>query len=216
LLGDAERQRLSGQVSHCEELRELQQRYLDEALRHSKTIAEEAPTDPARAPTAARFAAARTQHRAFARNAAQQHAAGQARARLAADDPRRRESGPVLTDGDRARSARRAGARATISSAVERRALLPAWFTTAVGHEPPSRGTDSWLDAAGAPRLPAQLRHHRRGQRPRPAGPGGRRPGPGPVARRPDPGTGAGPAADMTAGPFCPGMPQPVLPVSAG
>jgi hypothetical protein len=26
--------------------------------------------------------------------------------------------------------------------------LLPVWFTTSVGYEPPSRGTDSWLDAA--------------------------------------------------------------------
>ena len=149
LLGDSERQQLSGQVGHYEELRERQRHYLSEALRHSKTISETAPADPARGDAPTRFAAARDQHRAFARNAGQQqNAATAARGRLEADDQRRHESGPVITDGERARTALQTRARATISSAVERRALLPVWFTTAVGYEPPSRGTESWLAAA--------------------------------------------------------------------
>lgn len=31
---------------------------------------------------------------------------------------------------------------------MERRELLPVWFTTSVGYKPPSRDTESWLDAA--------------------------------------------------------------------
>jgi hypothetical protein len=149
LLADTERQQLSGQVAHYEQLRQLQLRHRDEALGYSEIIAATAPGDADRGDAADRFATARDQHKTFAAKARQQKsAADAARARLLADDRRRGELGPAITDGENAQSALRTEARVVVSGAVERRALLPVWFTTALGYEPPPSGAGLWLEAA--------------------------------------------------------------------
>ena len=149
LLTDRQRQQHSGTIASHEQLQELQQHYLTTAISHSSTIAATPPTHPAHRRAAAAFATVRKQYTSLTRSLhEQQNACDTARGLLVTDDQRRHLAAPVITAGERAKAALRDSARATISTALERRKLLPAWFTTSLGYEAPARDTSTWLDAA--------------------------------------------------------------------
>jgi len=74
--------------------------------------------------------------------------AEEAEQRLAADEERLAMRADVIADGERAWEALLDHLRARIADAVGEGALLPAWFTSALGPIPPAEDTGPWMDAA--------------------------------------------------------------------
>lgn len=71
-----------------------------------------------------------------------------ARIALQADDRRRKEAAPVITEGEKAIRKLAMSLRTRLARALADRAVLPAWFVTVLGPAPPADGTQEWLDLA--------------------------------------------------------------------
>lgn len=71
-----------------------------------------------------------------------------ARAALQADDRRRKEAAPVITEGEKATRKLAMTLRTRLARALADRAVLPTWFVTVLGPAPPADATQEWLDLA--------------------------------------------------------------------
>jgi hypothetical protein len=149
LLVDALRRVHEQRVETYEQARRQQQDALADALRHSAELAETSINDPAHVEAKASYRAA-TERMELARMQAAQHqsAAQEARQVLQADDEARRLHEPKIRQGHAARANLQDQLRRRVNRAVSEGALLPAWFTTALGSHPPADNTSEWIDAA--------------------------------------------------------------------
>ncbi|MEV0005979.1 hypothetical protein AB0H28_27340 [Micromonospora sp. NPDC050980] len=137
---------------HIEALRQLRQRIRsigEQALRHSATLA---TTDRSSAEHRQAGAAFLKAHRAWTTARAQlgptTAAAESATQVLRDDDERRAVHGPNVMTGESARTTLQSKLRERLTKVITDAALLPSWFTIALGHQPPATGTQRWIDTA--------------------------------------------------------------------
>lgn len=151
LLTASQRDQLTGQITHYDQLCDLQRDSQNTAVAHARTIAETGPAAPARAAAVSGLGAARRQHEFFTKKLAQlQPSCDKARAQLAADDQQHTRLDPVITAGEQARATLYTRARAVIGAALAQWELMPGWFTAALGYEPPAASTERWLETAAS------------------------------------------------------------------
>ncbi|MEV4281539.1 hypothetical protein [Actinoplanes xinjiangensis] len=74
--------------------------------------------------------------------------AAEARRKLEQDDEHREVHGPQVMTGTSARAQLTARLRARLDTAVADGALLPTWFTFALGHQPVAEDVDAWMQLA--------------------------------------------------------------------
>jgi prophage DNA circulation protein len=149
ILPDLQRNRLQAQINRYDNLRRQRQEHLATAVIHSKILSDcpDSGDEHAAASTAFRAAVAQADQLAEQINSTRDDVSN-ARARLTADDEYRRAHAATITEGEQAKIVLHRKLRQRITDAIGDRALLPAWFTTALGYSPPADGTTQWIAAA--------------------------------------------------------------------
>jgi chromosome segregation ATPase len=149
LLPDQEYQRLTYQVQRYRDSLTRLHQARTAALQASETLAETAVDSPEHQDAATRYRTATAEigtHNQAALNS--RAAAEAARPRLEADDHNRAQAAPVLAAGTEADAALHQNLRTRLAEAVSNAALLPLWFTTALGPMPTGPNTQHWIDTA--------------------------------------------------------------------
>ena len=149
LLTVAQRRRHEQNITEFQELVERIERATAEALQQSALIAttEYGTTEHDQAGAAYRSIVRGRQNDMTRRSAAEALATG-SRAALERDDSNRKIHSPQVATGESARAILRTRLRERIADAVASGALMPAWFTTVLGHQPPAERTEQWLTTA--------------------------------------------------------------------
>ena len=119
------------------------------ALDHCRVLAATDFADPRHVDAGLGFMQERrTIDTAKARTASVKRAAAESQQALDHDDEQRGVHGPHVMTGDAARSTFDSRIRDRISTALRDGALMPIWFTTVLGHQPPADITEQWLRTA--------------------------------------------------------------------
>ena len=149
LLSPAQRRRHEQTITELDALRERIEQAATEALQQSLRIAstDYGTAEHQHAGTAYRNVLPRLQLDQ-ARRAAAEAQAAESRAALDRDDANREVHSPQVATGESARQILRDRLRQRIADAVAADALMPAWFTTVLGHAPPAKDTEQWLATA--------------------------------------------------------------------
>lgn len=149
LLSAAERSGLHTAIEACAGALGDRDARMAEALAASRTIAgTRYGHEEHREAIVAFRAGVQAMHAAAARADELASGAEEATHRLAQDEQRRALHADVIADGERAWDALLDHLRARIADAVGEGALLPAWFTSALGPIPPAEDTGPWMEAA--------------------------------------------------------------------
>jgi hypothetical protein len=134
LLSEAERSALATVVAHRRDDEARRAALEHQALRHSRVLADGPSTEAAEA-----FRRAYDELRRLGDDlAGDRDEHDEARAALARDDASRPDLDPLVVAGTEADVRLRARCRARIEEALAERSALPAWFTAALGYEPPA------------------------------------------------------------------------------
>lgn len=149
LLTPADRASHQRQIDALEQLKDRIRSSAETALRHSTTLATTAADSTEHQQAGPAF---RQAHGMWTSAQAQLSAvsayAEKARQALHDDDAQRQKHGPNVMTGESARTTLHGKLRERLNAAVTDAALLPAWFTIVLGHQPPATGTQAWLDTA--------------------------------------------------------------------
>ncbi len=151
ILSDLQRNRLQAQINRYDTLRKQRQQQIATAVTHSKILTgcPDSGDEHVAASTAFRAALTEANQLTEQINSARDDVSN-ARARLAAADEYWRTHSATIADGEQAKIVLYRKLRQRITDAIGDRALLPAWFTTALGYSPPADGTTQWIAAAAA------------------------------------------------------------------
>ncbi|MDT5034770.1 MAG: hypothetical protein QOC94_4941 [Actinoplanes sp.] len=149
LLDESARARHQRQIDDLTRLEQQIRETVAAALQHSATLA---TTEPG----SAGHVRAATQYRALARALAgyqgqlpaARKAAESARQALKIDDEHRQVHGPQVMTGESAHTQLMTRVRDRLDTAVADSALLPAWLTLVLGHQPVGEDVDKWMNTA--------------------------------------------------------------------
>ncbi len=149
ILPDVQRNCLQAQINRYDNLRRQRQQQLATSISHSKILTSCPDSGDEHAAASAAFRAALTQANQLAEQLnSTRDDVSNCRARLAAADEYRRAHATTIAEGEQAKVVLHRKLRQRITDAIGDRALLPAWFTTALGYGPPAEGTTQWIAAA--------------------------------------------------------------------
>lgn len=148
LLEPGRRNALEGLVSDYEQLLHDHDQCFTAAMEHTKYFAEEASEQATSDSLGSAFATIHQRISELEQKIAAKHDAyNDARRTLTTEDAAQRDARPVIVAGERAGRELRRLLRERLQAAVADHALLPAWFTSALGYAPPSN-PDTWLTTA--------------------------------------------------------------------
>ena len=149
LLDDSQRAGHTRRIDAYRELRATIKTSTFRALDHCRVIAATDLADPRHVDAGVGFMQElRTIEATRARRPAAQKAAEESQRALDHDDQQRGVHGPQVMTGEAASSTFNSRIRDRISTALRDGALMPTWFTTVLGHQPPADVTEQWLRTA--------------------------------------------------------------------
>ncbi|GLW96087.1 hypothetical protein [Microtetraspora sp. NBRC 16547] len=145
---DTARTSMDYRIKYYQSLYGEYQGHLDQAMEHSKTLIKTNAGEAAHTKAAADFQTVLQQINKLAEQLGRLRPEYETAQRdLAADNARRATHGPAMMTGDAAYAKLHSLMRQRVALALNQRALLPVWFTTALGHPPPAQ-TDQWMYVA--------------------------------------------------------------------
>lgn len=146
LLTDTARTTMDYRIKHYQRLYGEYQGHLDQAIEYSKILIQTNAGEAAHTKAATGFRTALREISTLAEQLGRLRPQyEEAQSDLEADDARRSTHGPAIMTGDAAYAKLHSLMRQRIAVAINQRALMPVWLTTALGH-PPAAQTDQWMN----------------------------------------------------------------------
>jgi chromosome segregation ATPase len=148
-MSDFERSSLEWRVSSHAGARRRRDEYRQEVLSLSADLASTPTTAPEHVQAAEHFEAAVGRLETATANVDRSvNDAKEAQAKLNEDDATRATAAPFIEAGDRAQQRLSARLTKRLTEALDRGAMMPAWFISELGATRPTDGTQQWLDTA--------------------------------------------------------------------